>query len=320
MNKQSFNFIKSGVYAIMAIMMAGTMASCSEDKESSFDTPKYAAEAAKYVIDDNNAAYEYVELTESGNYIISPKYSYYGSESLVAQSRNTSALKNRFWGNGVKTESTRAYSEILYGKYTKTGDNEYKLEGYGTMTITKDATDSYYSLVLAPTGRQPQEYTSHKDATNIDDNMSNKLCRTWEIDGYRLYAKMNGKTMLDITAGSLEGLINKLTQQGGIDPDDLDLPITEDNEPEEIIFTKAGTYVVFYANEELAVSTWKWKDVKKGLLRYCWNPEWIDDPNMGGDVKIEFKDNKLYLTENASGYEEGYSYEAGMTYILHEVK
>lgn len=39
----------------------------------------------------------------------------------------------------------------------------------------------------------------------------------------------------------------------------------------QVIFTKAGTYMVTYPNSELAISTWSWVSQSEGTLRYSWN-------------------------------------------------
>lgn len=89
-----------------------------------------------------------------------------------------------------------------------------------------------------------------------------------------------------------------------------------------MVFTKTGTYVVYYSEDRLAVSTWKWENENKGILRYSWNPDYLNDPDESGEVLIEFKGNKLYLTESDSDYDEedGETYEEGFTYIMNEVK
>ncbi len=326
------NCFKSSLHAAMAVLLMGAMTSCSEEKEGKFDTPKFVADAAKYVIDNAQAEYASIELTESGNYIITPNQMSNARRYASAEEKKTnklSLLKNSIWNNPDEVPATRyeVYSHILYGKYTKTSENVYTLDGYGTLTIKKDDSGSSFSIVLTPFGMDSKEYTAHQMNADLNSGMSDKLCRTWIFESFKYYVKLNGKTMLELSANSIEELLKKMKAWAEKNDPEFDPSDWEDAlegfqhgaQPDNMIFTKTGTYVVFYSTEELAVSTWKWKNEKKGILHYCWNPAWIDDPYEGGDVKIEFKNNKLHVTEFAYELEDE-DYEEGITYILHEMK
>lgn len=321
----------------MAALLVGTMAACSNDNDdeggpSSFDTPKYEAEAAKYVIDDQTAApYKSIELTASGNFIIMPSdYVNYVNRHAPATSKSKlwyNRLKNGMITANAPMPITRVYSLIVYGSYTKTGENQYNLEGFGTLTIIKDADGTAHTIVLTPTGKPSKEYTAHKQNADINSEMSSKLCRTWYTESFRAFSKVNGKTVVDITASTLPELGDKIYEWAKkndpeFEEDEWDWENEWDVNPENVIFTKTGTYVVLYSNEQLAVSTWKWADERNGILRYSWNPDSFDDTYFGGDVKIEFKNNRCYITEGESGYDEVENeyYEDGITYIMTEAK
>lgn len=317
-----------GKYVAMAMFVMGMATACSsDDDDASLDTPEFEESAAKYVIEDNASPYSSIELTASGNYLIQqtgysaakparvPAAGATNKASLIA-----SALKGHFAGLGT-VHGTRSYSEILYGKYTKTGDDTYYLEGFGTMTITSDASGNAYSLVITPNGGAAKEYTAKKQNADLNSDMSNKLCRTWSLVKFRMYMRYEGETLFDETDATLEGLVKKIYNSlkkkfPEMSEDEFDFDMEVDAMPEQVIFTKSGTYVVYYTNSELAVSTWKWGDESKGILRYSWNPDSFDDEYESGDVKVEFKGGQLHITEEETEYNQ----TIGVGYIFDEVR
>ena len=338
--KSFMKVLNVGKYAAMAALLMGTMVACSDDDDddngggnnSQFETPKYEGEAARLVIDDQRTSpYKSIELTASGNFIIQPsEYVNNAPQKVpVASKKNMLQRLAGMMNAHISMPETRyeVYSLIAYGKYTKTGENHYNLEGFGTLTINKDANGTVRSIVLTTAGKHPEEYTAHRQNTNINSDMSNKLCRTWCIESYRYYAKINGKTYVDLAADTFAEMITKMYNWSKKNDPDFDESEWDDMEdmkndptPENVIFTKTGTYIVLYSNKQLAVSTWIWQDEKNGILRYSWNPDNFNDYDEAGDVKIEFKNNRLHLTEGDFDYEDGESYEEGLTYIMTEVK
>lgn len=93
-------------------------------------------------------------------------------------------------------------------------------------------------------------------------------------------------------------------------------------EPQSMIFTKTGTYMVQYANSMLAVSTWHWTNESAGELMYSWNNN-LEDTNGGssGDVvTASFQGTRLLLTEKDVEEEYGETFETAMVYTLDEMK
>lgn len=322
---------------IIMVVLASVMGACSSDSdgddggESSFDAPKYVADAAKYVIeDDATSQYKSIELTESGNFIIQlnnqlEKTVKVGNGKKLA-SRMSFIMKPNAKSKAARSE--RIYSELAYGSYTKTGDNEYQLAGFGTLVVTKDENGGTYSLELTRTGAKTVTLKALKPEVYIQDGvMTSKLCRSWDIAGFRMFAKLNGKTLMDISANTVQELETKYIEwvKANVpDYDEDDLIFDEiDYLPTGVIFTKTGTYMPLYANNKdtfLAVSTWRWIDESKGLLRYSWNPDSFDDEYLGGEVKVEFNDGKLHITESEKETDEEGTYEQGLTYIFTEAK
>lgn len=328
-------------YVAMAALLVGTTAACSDDDDdnngsgsSSFETPKYEAEAAKYVINDQSTSpYKSIELTASGNFIIQPS-DYVNNATQKAPAKGKKTMVQRLTGmltahNAMpQTRYEVNTMMIAYGKYTKTGENQYDLDGFGTLTIKKDADGTTRSIILTRTGQEPAEYTAHEQKTNPDSEMTSKLCRTWNIESYRYSMKVNGRLLLDFTGNTIKELAAKMKAWAEKNDPEFDESDWDDedvlgeNNPKDVIFTKTGTYMVLYSNDWLAVSTWAWENEKNGILRYSWNPDNLYDDDYSGEVKVEFNNNKLHLIEFDIDEDEddGTIYEENVTYIMHEVK
>lgn len=327
------SLLRKGVFMMLALLAAGVMVSCSSDDDdddkapSNFEKPKYEADAAKFMVTSASSEYKSVELTEAGNFIIRLNTS--GNYAPKAVSPMARMLKKNMLvspGSELKSEvaETRAgtvvWSDIIYGKYTKTGDNEYTLDGYGTLTVTQEG-GSAYSLRIEKNNGETFDLEANKSGTPEAGSMTDNICRTWDIKSFRYYIRMNGKTYFDETSPTMEGLYNKIKEwMQANDPDYSD----EDYEdmlidvPQQIVFSKSGTYMVLYTNNMLDVATWRWGNQDMGILEYSWNPDVFDDDFMSGSVKIEFKNNQLLITEGESESEDGFTLEAAFVYTLEE--
>ena len=327
------SLLRKGMFMMLALLAAGVMVSCSSDDDdddkapSNFEKPKYEAEAAKFMVTSASSEYKSVELTEAGNFIIRLNAS--GNYAPEAASPMARMLKKNMLvspGSELKSEvaETRAgtvvWSDIIYGKYTKTGDNEYTLDGYGTLTVTQEG-GSAYSLRIEKNNGETFDLEANKSGTPEAGSMTDNICRTWDIKSFRYYIRMNGKTYFDETSPTMEGLYNKIKEwMQANDPDYSD----EDYEdmlidvPQQIVFSKSGTYMVLYTNNMLDVATWRWGNQDMGILEYSWNPDVFDDDFMSGSVKIEFKNNQLLITEGESESEDGFTLEAAFVYTLEE--
>ena len=93
-----------------------------------------------------------------------------------------------------------------------------------------------------------------------------------------------------------------------------------EGEPKQVVFTKSGTYMVFYANNTLAVSTWKWIDEAKGEARYSWDYESINSSDMGGKINISFSDSQLVVSEYSEFTESGTTGTVDIQWFLTEAK
>lgn len=305
--------------------------SCSSDSDggTNLTDAKYESTAAKYEIQGSNSPYSSIELTASGDYII--------IRSGAAASRPF-ALNDMFVSKFIArpAEDTRASSSVIHGKYTKISDTEYQLEGFGTIVIT-GSTDNAASLEITETGKSSYTLTAAVATQAPASDMTKNLCRTWSFASYRL--EMNVPNMGKVFDGEYtfnnegterlnQDLYNMYRSYDAsftmsyeqykssryyIKPDISDMP-------ENIIFTKTGTYMVLYANETLAVSTWTWDDESKGILRYSWDYGDMNNKNRSGNVQVSFRGNQLVFRETYVDKQYNSQSTIDFSYYMNEVK
>lgn len=339
MKKKCFiSMLCRSIFLFCTVCAVFSVTSCSSDDEdgiaddTKLETPKYDAVAAKYEISDPSSVYKSVELTSSGNFIIRLNTTAVNASSLNPEGTPSLAIKSRMLVNrdcAFSIKKTRAgvpeytiWSDILYGTYTKIGENKYELTGYGILTVTGEE-GSAYSLRVERTTGETYDLEANKADTPENGNMTNNLCRTWDIVSYHYFIRINGRDYVSLDAPTLTELQEKLVEwakENDSDYTDEDYEVSMDPslEPKQFVFSKSGTYMVLYKNDMLAVSTWTWKNQSAGQLLYSWDPNSFGVTNLSGEVKIEFKNNQLHITEGESGSEDGYSFETGTTILLNE--
>lgn len=309
----------------MAIMAVG-VASCGSDSEDdnggggnsgNLDTPKYESASALFNISDADSKYESVEFTASGNYIITTRNTSKAPHRIAAARQFGPKFLPSVAG---VTRSSGTYGNIIYGTYTKNGDT-YVLDGFGTIVVNGGGSNAI-SLDITTNGGSKVTVGAQQEQQYTASSKTNMLCRTWKFDKIRLYVKANGQ-VLDQTYNSYREFLIALWKMEGEDFDEKELQQELVEEPQQVIFTKSGTYVVFYSGGTLAVSTWKWQDEASGKARYSWDYQYIDDPTMSGVINISFSGNQLVITEylDREGYDEYTSgYEGYIQYFMSEVK
>ena len=240
---------------LMLSVFSLTFTSCGDDDdEPVLTTPKYAENAVLYKI--NGASdISSVEFTEAGMYIITKKTS-------------DSAAKGFFQKGKSRSSFTRGDNddyEYIYGKYTKDGD-VYTLEGFGTITVVKKESVNV-SLQIQPTGEEAYTLSAQPAEKFEKSDISTKLCRTWKYDRGNMVCTKGDSLILEKTSTSNSVIYETLDSLLGERPDEY-------TNPEEVIFTLSGSYIVKYDDGTLAVAQWKWKNEKEGVSYFSWEPEW----------------------------------------------
>ena len=315
----------------VAVMSALNFVSCSKSDDDSndgnansgtLDTPAYESDAAKFVISGSSSSYKSIELTASGEYIIIPQGSPYAA-------KRRAAMRQSFFNfSTIRGLDTRASStQILYGKYKKTGDGEYQLEGFGTVKVQM-AEGTACSLTLTPTGGTSYTLQATKKTTVEGSTMTNQLCRSWTIDRVRFQLSFAGKSV-DKTV-TLDNQYDLYLAVANTWPEMMEgEPLMSreefnknkeglfENTPERVVFTKSGTYMVYYEEGKLAVATWMWEDEASGKFRFSWNYNNMYDSRYSGVCSIEFFGSTLVFHEVPAS---GDGMTMNLTYYMAEVK
>ena len=296
---------------LVAIVSLGFFSCSSDDDDNqgggtSLETPKYESVSALYEVTGNSGIdVKTIELTASGDYIITRNP--YSASAAPRMGKCVDKKKGLF----RKALAMRAYYEyswIISGKYEKIDSATFDLKEWGQIKIT-GSSDNAMSIEVTPVGSS-SSYTVPvaKKEQHPNSSLTNKICRTWSIRSYRLAISLGGRQIYNkeykmTELSKFNEDMKKLQQQYGFDDDEDDDYYDDDEDffifdrlPEKVIFTKSGTYMVMYSQEELAISTWRWKNESKGLLHYAWN--YYDDEYAAGDATISFRGNQLAITES----------------------
>lgn len=295
--------INSVLAVLCSVFLTLSFTSCSDsDGDGNFEEPKFEQDAARYEITSAGSPYASIELTASGNYIIIEKNSSY-VHSLSAARKSFSFAK--------KVKSRASSNGVIYGKYIKGANGEYILEGFGTIRVESKG-DNAYDLDITTSSGYSVVVGANRDNKYSSSTMTDKLCRSWEFDKIRATFWVNGKKVFDETLN--------MKQIAGITDEDNPFYEIKDELPELVIFTKAGTYMVIYGGEELAVSTWRWENESKGIIRYSWDYDHLYDPDESGRVTVSFSGSNLLITEEYEDDEDGDIVRGKIDYYLKEVK
>lgn len=305
------------LYMLLGMTMAFAVACGSDDDDDNggsgdMDTPKYEAESALYRVTDRSSQYESVEFTASGNYIITKKEGTRAPQQIAAVRRSMIMALPQVKGF---TRSYSEYDDIIYGTYSVKGDT-YVLDGFGEIVVNGGGSNAVSLDITTKDGRTVTVGAQMENQYS-SSSQTNKLCRTWKLVKFGMKVVEDGKTQYDKTFNSYASFVRAWAEMLGEEYDAEELAEILDETPEQVIFTKSGTYVVFYSNGALAVSTWKWTNESKGQARYSWDYESINDPYESGAFTVEYEGKQLILTE----YEEeddDYSFE--IKYYMNEVK
>ena len=130
-------------YLLVAIGLAFFTACNSEndEKEDTLLPPAYENVSAKFEITDSYSDISSLELTASGNYIvINKKYKY---KCPMDRNAETGILPNGMLQTEAFATRASVYGNIIYGTFTTLGENRFRLEGYGIVTITTNDNIAY---------------------------------------------------------------------------------------------------------------------------------------------------------------------------------
>lgn len=253
-----------------------------DDEGVSLGVSPYEGISGKYNVTNASSEYQSIELGASGNYIIELKQnSPVRSLSAGGQYARPSFLRN---GSGVaSTRNVNGY--IIYGKYTQDG-NILHLENFGTLEIIYEG-DIIAGFELTLAGEtESVSLEVEKEEQLEDDELNNQLCRTWNIVSVRDVEYVNGEKVYDAT----------MTPENPYAPDDDGNMEELTAFPLQILFSKAGTYLVYYKDGTVDMAKWKWRNKADKTICYAWGESWLEDEW----AALEFSGNRLTVIEDYS--------------------
>lgn len=264
--------MKKVIYLFIYLISSGVFfAGCSEDDESSsLEHQEYESVSGKYNV-QGNSVYSSIELGASGNYIIvkstSGIRSARGDGSTPFGSAFSRNLLNIGGSKNKIRSTTDSGDDILYGTYTVNTDGSINLEGFGKLQITYNGS-SVTNMILTPTSGSTITLNVEKEDTYSDSELTSKLCRTWNLASLsNKEYDLKGRLVYD-----LEGTFNvaKQTWSWNVKVDELDWgePGEDNYNPSQILFSKSGTYLVYYTDKTAMIQNWKWKSESAGTFYY----------------------------------------------------
>jgi len=202
----------------------------------------YASSSGKYTVTSSGSLYESIELSASGNYLVTfSSTSDYQASADVREGRSGLGLLARHAGD---TRATRM-DNYLYGTYTDKGNGIYELEGFGTITLTTDANGKVTGIDVTSDSYGDASLAVQAAELVAEGDMTDALCRTWHVEQVHYIST-------DFTTGE--------TYEETVDPE-----VSSDFAC-EVLFSPAGTYVMRYCDNTLEVEQWKWLNQSEGTL------------------------------------------------------
>lgn len=287
--------------AAISLLVVG----CSKDDDSSsLESPKYESISGKYNV-QGNSTYSSIELGASGNYIIIKSTS--ASRSALASKSNipfrSAFYKNKPAVSGskskVRSTSDSGDDGVIYGTYTVNDDGSINLKDFGTLKITYNGS-TVTNMTLTPANGTAVTLNVEKEDTYEDSALTNKLCRTWNLVSVsdKEYDE-TGKLVYN-TEGLFD--VQKQTWSWNIKVDTHELGVDDDFNAAQVLFSKSGTYLVYYTDGTAMVRNWKWKNESANTLYY----KEIGDEDYDEDawVTLSFSGKRMTVSEKYSDDEE----------------
>lgn len=308
-------------FILMAFVLClGGLSACGsdDDPEEGGDgsgSDVVNTDAARYEITDPNADISFIELTEGGQYFVGGDESDYGAKPMMARRAAQRAAESSDDG-------------LHYGDYTKGANGEYVLNGYGTLTVTKNG--EVYEVKIVPEGSTtPKSYSARKvTSTEPISTTAKNLCRTWKFQSVAYSFKMGSYTVFDLKANSMREItiqmkakMKELASKNGEewtqeDEDEWNEQIeyAYEGQPERLTFTGSGYMYIRFGDNDVEPYMWRMSGNK--LQRWNWDEEaWsndfflsIDDTALeegSSETVSEVKGNTLTITQTLRGSEGG---------------
>lgn len=163
----------------------------------------------------------------------------------------------------IKYTSSKAEkgTEVIYGQY-EINNEVVELYDFGHLEDVDIENDQMNATVVEETNpNNPEQIQTVKASEYENTSRTDLLCRTWKIVSWN-----------DQASNPYDAL--------------------------EVLFSRAGTYLVTYSGGETGLSSWQWKDSNEQIL--CYN--WYGFPTCTGANEVEISNlTKTTCTINEDG-------------------
>ena len=267
--------------AMMIAALSFTMGftACGDDDDDTPDSnlwvgelgaPAYEADAVAYRI-TNSSEYSAIELTASGNYIVTP--------AALAQNNAPAARRSMFKAMAKEERSSRASNyNGVFGTYTKLSDGSYNLAGFGVLSPYNNG-----SLTLTLENGTTEVLDAVKVADIESNPLNNRLCRSWYVQSGEFLVYDRGGNLIDretITGSDLK-----------------------DDYVQYVVVTKAGTFVqVDWDGYIEGNGEWAWLSALDQIFSY----RFLDDEDDNGMVQVAFDNDRASFIESFEEYDDDY--------------
>ncbi|MBW9200405.1 DUF4595 domain-containing protein [Bacteroidales bacterium SW299] len=275
-------YCKIPFLVLLAVLTVPCFFSCSDDTEDvvvNMNPPQYESVSGKYEITDSSSPYASIELGASGDYVVIKRSGGYAVSSLQ---------KGNLFSRKAPASRAVAYDNVVYGTYIQIDDETFNLEGFGVIQLKSNGGQGITDVIIKPNGGNEMTFAVKKAATMGDDDLTNALCRTWKVTNIheRGYDSYDGEYDDTYTPDEYYGAIS------------------------EVMFSKSGTFLSFYNDNEIEAHFWKWENQGERQIRYSWDNVWNNDDEEGNFTVNFSSDNRLTIHEYYRDYETGEWYES----------
>ncbi len=275
-------YCKIPFLVLLAVLTVPCFFSCSDDTEDvvvNMNPPLYESVSGKYEITDSSSPYASIELGASGDYVVIKRSGGYAVSSLQ---------KGNLFSRKAPASRAVAYDNVVYGTYIQIDDETFNLEGFGVIQLKSNGGQGITDVIIKPNGGNEMAFAVKKAATMGDDDLTNALCRTWKVTNIheRGYDSYDGEYDDTYTPDEYYGAIS------------------------EVMFSKSGTFLSFYNDNEIEAHFWKWENQGERQIRYSWDNVWNNDDEEGNFTVNFSSDNRLTIHEYYRDYETGEWYES----------
>ena len=275
-------YCKIPFLVLLAVLTVPCFFSCSDDTEDvvvNMNPPQYESVSGKYEITDSSSPYASIELGASGDYVVIKRSGGYAVSSLQ---------KGNLFSRKAPASRAVTYDNVVYGTYIQIDDETFNLEGFGVIQLKSNGGQGITDVIIKPNGGNEMTFAVKKAETMGDDDLTNALCRTWKVTNIheRGYDSYDGEYDDTYTPDEYYGAIA------------------------EVMFSKSGTFLSFYNDNEVEAHFWKWENQGERQIRYSWDNVWNNDDEEGNFTVNFSSDNRLTIHEYYRDYETGEWYES----------